>query len=59
MTIIMDEITELHIKQDLKELEKKIDAILKRLDEQEQSMQQNTCSCGGNCQCSTTEKDSN
>ena len=36
MTIIMDEITELHIKQDLKELEKKIDAILKRLDELEQ-----------------------
>lgn len=51
----MDEITELHIKQDLKELEKKIDAILKRLD----TLEQDECACGGNCQCSITEKDSN
>jgi len=55
MTTIMDEITELHIKQDLKELEKKIDAILKRLDE----LEEDECACGGTCQCSTTNKDGN
>ena len=51
----MDEITELHIKQDLKELEKKIDTILKRLDE----LEEDECACGGICQCKTADKDSN
>ena len=55
MIIIMDEITELHIKQDLKELEKKIDAILKRLD----VLERDECSCGGSCQCKTTKDDGN
>lgn len=53
MTTIMDEITELHIKQDLKDLEKKIDAILKRLDE----LEEDECACGGTCQCSTTKNE--